>query len=55
MDLNNDNYKRIHKKLALLRTCRTVYNEASHFFYSQHTFRVFPTHPGRFFRARGHC
>ncbi|KAL2022117.1 hypothetical protein VTK56DRAFT_6161 [Thermocarpiscus australiensis] len=52
VDLDPDNYKRIHKKLAILRTCRTVYNEASHVFYSTHTFRIFPTYPGRFFKTK---
>ncbi|KAL2127772.1 hypothetical protein VTI74DRAFT_10188 [Chaetomium olivicolor] len=52
IDLDSDNYKRIHKKLAILRTCRTIYHEASHVFYSTHTFRVFPTHPGRFFKTK---
>ena len=52
IDLHHENYKTIHKKLALLRTCRTVYNEASHFFYSHSSFRVFPTHPGRFFKTK---
>ncbi|KAL1840795.1 hypothetical protein VTK73DRAFT_3666 [Phialemonium thermophilum] len=52
VDLDPDNYKRIHKKLALLRVCRTVYHEASHYFYSTRTFRVFPTCPGRFFKTK---
>lgn len=52
VDLDSDNYKRIHKKLAILRTCRTIYHEASHVFYSTNTFRVFPTQPGRFFKTK---
>ncbi|CAI4218891.1 unnamed protein product [Parascedosporium putredinis] len=52
VDLDPDNYKRIHRRLALLRTCRQVYYEASTFFYSSSTFRVFPTHPGRFFKTK---
>ncbi|AEO69795.1 5fe40ad4-503f-4e39-8a3e-4949c9dc86c9 [Thermothielavioides terrestris] len=52
IDLDSDNHKRIHKKLAILRTCRTIYHEASHVFYSTHTFRVFPTQPGRFFKTK---
>jgi hypothetical protein len=52
IDLDSDNYKRIHKKLGLLRTCRTIYHEASHVFYSTHTFRIFPTEPGRFFKTK---
>ncbi|KAK0735290.1 hypothetical protein B0T26DRAFT_631167 [Lasiosphaeria miniovina] len=52
IDLDTDNYKRIHKKLAILRTCRTIYNEATYLFYSSHTFRIFPTHAGRFFKTK---
>ncbi|KAI5923953.1 hypothetical protein F4810DRAFT_700893 [Camillea tinctor] len=54
LDLDPDNYKRIHQKLAILRTCRTMYREASHYFYSTHPIRVFSTHPGRFNRIRKH-
>lgn len=52
LDLTPDNYRKIHRKLALLRTCRHIYAEASHFFYSRHVFRIFPTYPGRFFKTR---
>ncbi|KAI0877171.1 hypothetical protein GGS24DRAFT_488036 [Hypoxylon argillaceum] len=52
LDLDPDNYKRIHQKLAILRTCRTIYVEASYSFYSTHPVRVFPTHPGRFFKTK---
>ncbi|PKS08350.1 hypothetical protein jhhlp_005294 [Lomentospora prolificans] len=52
IDLDPDNYKRIHRKMAIFRTCHQVYYEASAFFYSSHTFRVFPTHPGRFFKTK---
>ncbi|KAL2195559.1 hypothetical protein P885DRAFT_39669 [Corynascus similis CBS 632.67] len=52
VDLDSDNYKRVHKKLGILRTCRTIYHEASHVFYSTHTFRIFPTQPGRFFKTK---
>ncbi|KAI0377530.1 hypothetical protein F5Y04DRAFT_175971 [Hypomontagnella monticulosa] len=52
LDLDPDNYKRIHQKLAILRVCRTIYCEASYFFYSTHRVRVFPTHPGRFFKTK---
>ncbi|KAL7620803.1 hypothetical protein AAE478_009801 [Parahypoxylon ruwenzoriense] len=52
LDLDPDNYKRIHQKLAILRTCQTIYREASHFFYSTHPVRIFPTHPGRFFKTK---
>ncbi|KAI1768140.1 hypothetical protein GGR53DRAFT_479190 [Hypoxylon sp. FL1150] len=52
LDLDPDNYKRIHQKLAILRSCRTIYREASYFFYSTHPVRIFPTHPGRFFKTK---
>ncbi|KAI1128753.1 hypothetical protein F5Y10DRAFT_239830 [Nemania abortiva] len=52
LDLDPDNHKRIHQKLAILRTCRTIYIEASYSFYSTHRVRVFPTHPGRFFKTK---
>ncbi|TGJ84362.1 hypothetical protein E0Z10_g4435 [Xylaria hypoxylon] len=52
LDLDADNYKRIHQKLAILRTCRTIYVEASYSFYSSHPVRVFPTSPGRFFKTK---
>ncbi|KAI1202891.1 hypothetical protein F5X97DRAFT_286047 [Nemania serpens] len=52
LDLDPDNYKRIHQKLAILRACRTIYVEASYAFYSTHPIRVFPTHPGRFFKTK---
>jgi hypothetical protein len=52
IDLDPDNYKRIHKKLGIFRTCKTIYNEASQVFYGMHTFRLFPTHPGRFFKTK---
>ncbi|KAK2071566.1 hypothetical protein P8C59_005978 [Phyllachora maydis] len=42
IDLERDNYKNIHKKLSLLRTCRTIYSEAAYFFYSTRCFRLFP-------------
>ncbi|KAK1752795.1 hypothetical protein QBC47DRAFT_62934 [Echria macrotheca] len=52
VDLDPDNYKRIHKKLAIFRASRAIYQEAAYVFYSTHTFRVFPTHPGRFFKTK---
>ncbi|KAL1901082.1 hypothetical protein Sste5346_002149 [Sporothrix stenoceras] len=51
-DLTPDNYKKIFRKLFLLRTCRTIYHEASHYYFSRFTFRIFPTYPGRFFKTR---
>lgn len=51
VDLDSDNYKRIHKKLGLLRTCRLIYKEASYLFYSTHTTRIFPIY-GKFFKTK---
>ncbi|KAK0719148.1 hypothetical protein B0H67DRAFT_483247 [Lasiosphaeris hirsuta] len=48
IDLDPENPRVIHKKLGILRTCRTVYHEASFAFYTAHKFRLFPTHPRRF-------
>ncbi|KAI0474132.1 hypothetical protein GGR56DRAFT_565706 [Xylariaceae sp. FL0804] len=52
LDLDPDNYKRIHQKLAIMRTCRIMHQEAQHLFYSTRTVRIFPTHPGRFFKTK---
>jgi len=52
IDLDPDNWKKIHHRLAILRTCRTIYHEASYTFYSTHTFRLFPTYPGRHFKTK---
>lgn len=52
IDLDPDNYKQVCKKLAILRTCRAVYSEAAPLFYGMHTFRIFPTCPGRFFKTK---
>lgn len=51
-DLTPDNYKKVFRKFFLLRTCRTIYHEASYYYYSRFTFRIFPTYPGRFFKTR---
>lgn len=52
VDLDPDNHKRLHRKLAIFKTCRQVYSEASHLYYSTRPFRIFPTHPGRFFKTK---
>lgn len=51
LDLDHDNYKRIHQKLAILRTCRQVYQEATYAFYSIRSVRLFPIY-GKFFKAK---
>jgi hypothetical protein len=50
LDLDHDNM-RIHKKLAILRISRQVYQEASHAFYSIRSVRLFPIN-GKFFRSK---
>ena len=52
LDLDHDNYRRVHPKLAILRTCRTIYREAAYQFWSTHPVRIFPTSPGRFFKTK---
>ncbi|KAK4465112.1 hypothetical protein QBC42DRAFT_26043 [Cladorrhinum samala] len=52
IDLEHDNHSRIFRKLVLLKTCRTIYREAAHFFYSTRTFRIFPTTPGKYFKTK---
>jgi len=53
VDLHHENKKELHKKLGILRACRLVYSEASHYFYGHHTFRLFPTHPaGRYTKTK---
>lgn len=52
IDLDPDNRKKLHKMLAIFLVSRTVYNESSHYFFSTFPFRIFPTHPLRFAKAR---
>jgi hypothetical protein len=52
LDLDPDNQKRVRPLFQLLRTCRLVREEAGHLFWSTHVARVFPTHPGRFFKTK---
>lgn len=52
IDLGPHNYKKYHKALGLVRVCRQVHDEATHFFYSTQTFRVFPTYPGKYFKTK---
>ena len=51
IDLNPDNYRAAHQRLNLFLTSHKLHHEASHLFYSMHTFRIFPTH-GRFFAPK---
>lgn len=52
VDLDPDNHKRLYRKLAIFKTCRQVYAESSHYYYSTRPFRIFPTYPGRFFKTK---
>jgi hypothetical protein len=52
LDLAPDNYKRLHKRLSIIRTCKQMHDEINHYFYSSRTFRIFPTHPGRYFKTK---
>ncbi|KAM5343539.1 hypothetical protein ACJ41O_012076 [Fusarium nematophilum] len=52
LDLGPHNYKRVHKKLGLMRVCKQVHEEACYYFYSTRTFRLFPTYPGRYFKTK---
>ncbi|KAH6853094.1 hypothetical protein B0I37DRAFT_282 [Chaetomium sp. MPI-CAGE-AT-0009] len=52
VDLNTQNHKYIRKKLSILKTCKLIYREASHVFYSINTFRIFPTQGGRYFKTK---
>lgn len=49
LDLGPYNYKRVHSKLRLMRVCKQVHAEATHYFYSTRTFRLFPAEPGKYF------
>ncbi|CAH0027694.1 unnamed protein product [Clonostachys rhizophaga] len=52
LDLEPRNYRRFHKKLAIIRVCRLVREEATHYFYSTRSFRIFPIFPGRYFKTK---
>ncbi|KAH8680048.1 hypothetical protein BGZ60DRAFT_369134 [Tricladium varicosporioides] len=40
------------KSLSLFRVSRQIHRESSHHFFSTHTFRLFPTFPGRYFKTK---
>jgi len=52
LDLGPDIYKRYHKKLGIIRVCRQIHDEATHYFYSTRRFRIFPSSPGRYFKTK---
>jgi len=41
-----------HKLISLFSVSKQLYHESSHHFFSTHTFRIFPIHPGRYFKAK---
>jgi len=52
LDLDPDNFRNVHRKFSLFLVSKQVHDEASHHFYSTHTVRLFPCHPGRFFKTK---
>ncbi|KAL7810881.1 hypothetical protein V8C26DRAFT_409640 [Trichoderma gracile] len=52
IDLSPQNYKRIHKKLGLMRVCKLLHREATYYYYGTRTFRIFPTYPGKYFKTK---
>lgn len=52
LDLDPDNYKRMHKRLGIIRVCRQLHDEVTHYFYSTRAVRIFPTYPGRHFKSK---
>ena len=54
LDLDPSTFQLLHKSkmLALFMVSRQIHLEASHRFFSTHTFRLFPTYPGRYFKTK---
>ena len=52
IDLSPHNHKVIHKRLVLMKVCKQLRDEATHYFYSTRCFRIFPTYPGRYFKTK---
>jgi len=54
LDLDPSTFQLLHrsKMLALFMVSRQIHFEASHRFFSTHTFRLFPTYPGRYFKTK---
>jgi hypothetical protein len=51
IDLDPENSKTIYRCMSLFLVSKQINNEATHQFFSTHTIRLFPVHPGRFFRT----
>jgi len=54
LDLDPTIFKAFHRTqmFAIFKVSRQVYREATHHFFSTHTFRLFPTYPGRYFKTK---
>jgi len=52
LDLDPDNFRTIHRKMSIFLVSKQIHDEASHNFYSTNTIRLFPCHPGRFFKTK---
>jgi hypothetical protein len=54
LDLDPSIFHLFHKQkmLALFTVSRQIHLEATHHFFSTHTFRLFPTYPGRYFKTK---
>jgi len=54
IDLDPSTFRIINRQhlFAVFRVCRQVYQESTHYFFSTHTVRIFPTYPGRYFKTK---
>jgi len=54
IDLDPGTFSLLHRQriLALFSVSRQVHHEATHHFFSTHTFRLFPIYPGRYFKTK---
>jgi hypothetical protein len=52
VDLDPDNHRLIHRNLTIFYVSKQIHDEASDFLYSTRVFRIFPCHPGRFFKTK---
>ncbi|PBP22984.1 hypothetical protein BUE80_DR006112 [Diplocarpon rosae] len=54
IDLDPSLLKLFHRMqiFALFRVSRQMYRESAHHFFSTHTFRIFPTYPGKYFKTK---
>ncbi|KAF4637017.1 hypothetical protein G7Y89_g1072 [Cudoniella acicularis] len=54
IDLDPHTFSLLHRQniLSLFRVSRQIHLESSHHFFSIHTFRLFPTYPGRYFKTK---